>query len=310
MRSKFKLATVLALLAMPLTGHAITLQVDCDTRAEKPATIGAALHHLKELPGNVGPNTIEVSGACKENIAVASMTNLTITARNGASITDASGGTLPVINLTKTTNFSLVGFAIRGGGGPLNSAIACLQDSTCYFSNNDIQHPTGTAIIGALGASVWLNHDILENSVTGLSLLDASRAVAFSAVIRNNSSIGVGLNADSFLTTNFSTSIENNAGGGVFIFNHSSAQITATSITGNGGVGVFAAQGSEVLFFPPLNTISGNIWGVAVQDLSWANFSASSAAVSGSTNQPDIQCWGHFSGATTAAAAGSTNCAP
>ncbi len=310
MLSKLKRVAVLVLLATPLTGHAVTLQVNCDRPSDRPETIGAALKHLQGFAGNVGPNTIQVSGNCKENISVDGMANLTLTAPNGASISDASGGTMAVISVTKTRNFALNGFAIRGGGGPFNTAIACVQDSTCYFSNNDVQHPGGIAVLAALGVSVWFDKDVLENSAIGLSVIDASRAMALPATIRNNSSVGVTLGVASFLETNFSAVVANNAGGGIFVTDHSTAQISATSITGNSGVGVYAADGSEVLFYPPLSTISGNTFGVAVQDLSWANFGASAAAVSGSATQPDILCWGHFSGATSAAAAGSTNCAP
>jgi hypothetical protein len=310
MLSKFNWIGVLVLLAMPLTGQALTLQVNCDQPSSRLPTIGAALQRLNGLVGNLGPNTIEVTGACKENITVDSVSNLTLTAQNGASITDASGGTMPVIQVSKTTNFNLNSFAIRGGGGPFNTAILCATDSTCYFSSNNVQNPKGTAIVAVLGTSITLNNDVLEKSVGGLLLIDTSRAAAFTAAIRNNSGTAVVAIANSFITTNFSTTVENNGGGGIFVVDHSSAQVTATSITGNGGIGVFTTQGSEVLFFPPLSTITGNNIGVAIQSLSWANFNPSAATVSGNTTQPDIVCWGQFSGAQNAAAAGSTSCAP
>lgn len=292
--------------------NATTLTVDCShpPTATRLASIGGALKVLAGPLGLLGPNTINVSGACNENIAIDGMINLTLTAQPGASITDASGGAQAAINVTRSTNFALNNFAVRGGGGIFSTGIACTTNSTCYLSSNDIQNPSGTGIVGAIGAAVSLDHDVVERSVAGLILVDASRGELLTATIRNNTGPGVVASTHSFLVTNFSTTIANNGGIGVFLADHSSAQITATSVSANAGVGVFAQSGSEVLFYPPLSTISGNANGVAVQDLSWANFLNAAVTVSGSTNQPDIQCWGHFSGAAGAAAAGPTNCPP
>jgi hypothetical protein len=173
-----------------------------------------------------------------------------------------------------------------------------------------VQYPAGSGIGAFLGSSVWLDHDVVANCTTGLLVVDSSRAAIVTGTIRNNSGQGVWVLGNSSLVTNLSTVIQNNGGAGVYALNHSFAQITATSITGNGGMGVFAQIASEVWFFPPGSTVTGNGNGVAVQDLSWANFYGSQTTVSGSTAQPDIQCWGHFSGASSAADAGSTNCQP
>jgi len=72
--------------------------------------------------------TIEVTGACIENIAVRDYSGpaLTITTTNGASITDASGGTTPVAVLLNSRSVSLNGFTINGAAGVLlNTCTGC-----------------------------------------------------------------------------------------------------------------------------------------------------------------------------------------
>jgi hypothetical protein len=313
MFSKFMLiAAVCVFLAAPVTGQAVTLQVNCDQPKSKLPTIAAALQLLSGPLGNLGPNTIEVSGACKENLAVAGLSDLTLTAKNGASITDASGGTASVINVNRSYNFALNGFAIRGGGGPFKAAIGCFS-STCFLSGNNVQIPGGTGIVAAFASELSLNNDVLEQSQAGLLAIDGSNAILVTTTIRNNAAVGVHVAAGSFLETAFSTIVENNGTHGIWVHDHSSAQISQTTVTRNGGIGVFLQMASEAFFFltpGTQNTISDNALGVAVQDLSWANLYSPGNAVSGSADQPDIQCWGHFSGATNAAAAGTTNCEP
>jgi hypothetical protein len=98
------------LLLMGSAAHATTLYVNCDGKAGL-ASIGAALKSLRS-PLFSGPNTINVSGACNENIVIKDMDRLTLNAVNGASITDASNGHTDVINVNNSPGFTLHGFAI------------------------------------------------------------------------------------------------------------------------------------------------------------------------------------------------------
>jgi len=296
----------------PLAAHAVTLQVNCDQPNSKLPTIGAALKIVNTVIGNLGSNTIEVTGACKENITLNAVSNLTLTAKNGASITDASGGTTPVITVTGSTNIGLNGFAIRGGGGAFRAAIACDLNSTCYLSNNNVQITNGLAVAVVQGAYARLDHDVLEQSANGLGVAGGSRATTVGATMRNNTLVGAFFFANSFGLITASTTIENNGTGGIAAREHSSLQVSDTTITGNGGPGVMVFNASEVWFFSVAagSTISGNGSGVSVGDLSFASF-VQPIAVSGNTTQPDILCWGHFSAATNnVGTIGSTNCPP
>src|SRR5262245_57666266 len=164
---------VFVAITTPLTSRAITLQVNCDQPQGKLPTIGAALKIVTAL-GNLGPNTIEVTGTCRENISLTGVSNLTLTAKDGASITDASGGTAPVINIERSQNCALNGFAIRGGGGQLRTAIGCFWSSSCFLSRNNVQILGGTAIVTAFTSALSLNNDVLEQSQGGLAVLDDS----------------------------------------------------------------------------------------------------------------------------------------
>ena len=310
MNAKFVVVAALAVvsIAAPLTSRAATLQVACDNPSSKLPTINSALKLLDSLIGNLGPNTINVSGACNENIVIDDKANLTINAQNGASITDASAGTKAVIDVERTTDFHLNGFAIRGGGGTFNTAILCIWNSTCYFSNNNVRHPSGVGIGAFLGAAIALDHDVVEQSGTGLAVISGSRANAIAATIRNNTNNGVNVFASSFFNAVGPTTVANNGGDGFFVWQHSQVLLSGTAITGNGSIGVFANEQSDVNFFVGGNTISGNGIGVAVQDMSWAGFFDGATVVSGSANPPDINCWGAHSGARLTAANGTTNC--
>jgi hypothetical protein len=74
------------LLLLGSAAQAGTLWVNCAGKVGLNS-IGTALKLLQ----NPGPNTINVSGACRENILINNMDLLTIAGGNEASITDASG---------------------------------------------------------------------------------------------------------------------------------------------------------------------------------------------------------------------------
>src|SRR5262252_8417521 len=99
--SRFLYAPGLCLTALLLmstgTVKAATLYVNCGGKGGM-ASIGGALRVLQNGEGP-GSSTINVSGACHENVVIQSMDRLTLNAVNGASISDASGGKQDVISI-------------------------------------------------------------------------------------------------------------------------------------------------------------------------------------------------------------------
>src|SRR5262245_33113126 len=99
----FAVALALASIAAPLTSQAVTLNVDCDQPKSKLPTINTAVKMLGNPVGanhGVGADTINVSGACVENVVIEGFDQLTVNGLDGASISDASGGTAPVVAVT------------------------------------------------------------------------------------------------------------------------------------------------------------------------------------------------------------------
>jgi hypothetical protein len=79
------------------------------------STISAALKLLQKLQ-SAGPNTINVSGACNENILITDIDRLTITGGNGASLTDATGGAADVGDI-RNSRVTITGMTIDGQNG-------------------------------------------------------------------------------------------------------------------------------------------------------------------------------------------------
>src|ERR1700736_4678854 len=105
-----KLLAGLVLMAAAAAAHALTLKVNCGQKFGL-TTIGAAIKVIQSFE-QPKPVTILVSGSCRENLVIQSIDRLTLTAVNGASITDASGGKLDVILIQDSRDVSINGFSI------------------------------------------------------------------------------------------------------------------------------------------------------------------------------------------------------
>src|SRR5215471_991937 len=104
-RKLYLKSAVCTFVVLPVLAHAGTLYVNCGGHRGL-TQIQKAIHLLQQ--GEIsGSNTILVSGSCKENITIQSIDNLTLTAQNGASISDNSGGTLDVIDIFDSRRVSL-----------------------------------------------------------------------------------------------------------------------------------------------------------------------------------------------------------
>lgn len=117
--------------------QAATLSVNCGGK-HGLTSINGALRALQSSEESHGPATINVSGACHENVVVQSMDRLTLNAVNGASVTDASGGTLDVILIGDSRSVSINNFTINGSAGGANG-ITCRDGSLCRLNGNTVQ---------------------------------------------------------------------------------------------------------------------------------------------------------------------------
>jgi hypothetical protein len=298
---------------LPGSAQAVTLNVNCNAQAGQLHTIAGALKLLNPS----GPNTINVSGSCNENVLIQSFQNLTLNAISGASITDASGGAGFVVDIEDSTEVTLQGFTINGG----DIGVFCGDLSVCRFKNNTIQNATASVSGDGIGVQVGrsrasFNGDVVQhNSVRGVNVANGSTAYGFNIQVNNNGFDGINIVGGSLFFGD-PVSIQNNGTFGVNVANHSTFTLFAGAITGNGsGVTVRgAAEANFESFDGPIN-ISGNGGnGVQIHDLSFALFvngaPGTPLTIKGNNAPFDVNCLQlPFSaqGATTNIGGGTTN---
>ncbi len=284
--------------------QASTLWVNCGGKGGLNS-IGAALK-LLQSPEPHGPTTINVAGACHENVVIQSIDRLTLTAVNGASVSDASGGTLDVISISDSRDVALNGFRVKATASAVGAnGVSCNDFSTCRLSGNIIQGAAGGGFAVFSQSQATLNGDTLQNnSGSGLLIRSASavRGGPFTSS-GNGQGINIGRQAFAYVTA----TIVNNSDQGVVVQFQSTLELTG-SISGNGSVGAHVREGSTARFTAA--TINGNAGaGVLIHDLSMVTFAG--ATVTGNGGGTDVVCAPQFPatrGTTTDINGGTTNC--
>jgi hypothetical protein len=303
------LTGVFLFLLLPGVSKAAALSVNCNGPAGTLNTIGAALNKLNPA----GPNTINVSGSCKENVVIQGFGRLTLNAHAGASITDASGGTGVVVDIEDSTDVTLHGFTISGG----DINVLCGDFSVCRFKSNTVQgavaFANGTGVQVVRSRAVFDGDIIQDNAGRGLNLVNGSDVLATGIRVNNNQADGIFVGFGTFLVVDLVT-IQNNAANGVHVINHSTFRIVGGTIAGNGNHGVRLQNASEGTFQSanPINVVNNGNDGVRVDDLSFANFVNFGPPLNVKGNVDlDVACRPQFSatrGALTDIGGGTTNC--
>ena len=305
-------------------GWATTLNVNCAAK-EGLRSIGAALRVLQNGEGH-STSTINVSGACHENVLIQNMDLLTIVGRNGASITDASGGTADVVDI-QNSRVTITGMTIDGLNGVNNDAVDCEQGSHCTLTGNTIQGAADTVGVYATASAVIIGGVLQNGTSDGIFTFGDVVTVGvliqgspIGVVVRFGGRVRMGV-VDPASFPGFArtpTTIENN-GAGVQVLQ---AQFACAGcvIQRNAGNGINADVSSEVRVQPAFlsdgsqvaPSVTGNTGnGVFLGDLSSGMFAGPPLTVSGN-GQPDIVCNSATAvsrGALTAAGgAAHTNC--
>ena len=297
---------------LPGSAQAATLNVNCNAQAGQLHTIAGALKLLNPS----GPNTINVSGSCNENVLIQSFQNLTLNAISGASITDASRGAAFVVDIKDSTDVTLQGFTINGG----DVGVFCGDLSVCRFKNNTIQNATDSITGNGAGVFLFMSRatfdgDVVQNnSRHGFQITNGSSAIGYNIQVNNNGHFGISIGGGSFFSGD-PANIQNNGEFGVRVLGHSIFSLIAGAITGNAGSGVTVRGASEFNINSldgPIN-ISGNGGsGVEIHDLSFATFTnPSPVTIKGNNTTPDVNCLQlsyKAQGATTNIGGGTTNC--
>ena len=258
---------------------AANLTVNCDRRE----TIHRAVKLLVDSNPQ-GPNRITVVGSCRDNIVVQSMDRLTLITKNGASITDRSHGTLPVVNIEDSHSVTLQGFTINGGAG----GVQCGTASVCYLTGNTIQDAVGVGVAVGGGSHAFLESNVIQNhGASGSVVSDFSQMFSSNDVFQGNPTAGVDVRSAYFTASN-SSFLNNTVGVRAGL---STVGIVGGSITGSGADGMILRGNSTAAFFGPAITGNGGN-GVHLEDGSFAGFVA--ANVTGNLSGMDVDCAPQF----------------
>ena len=269
-------------MAIGLAGQyawAANLTVNCD----KKETIHKAVKLLANINPQ-GPNTITVIGSCRDNVVIQSMDRLTLITKNGASITDRSNGTLPVVDIEDSHSVTLQGFTINGGAG----GVQCGTASVCHLTGNTIQDAVGVAVGVGGGSHAFLESNVIQNNgVSGSVVSDFSQMFSSNDVFQGNPEEGVDVRSAYFSASN-SNFLNNTIG---VRAGASTVGLIGGSITGSGGDGMILRGNSTAAFLGP--TITGNGGnGVHLEDGSFAGFIA--ANITGNLSGTDVDCAPQF----------------
>jgi hypothetical protein len=289
------------LLLLSSAAQAGTLWVNCEGKAGF-TSIGAVLKVLQVEPQ--GPNTINVSGACHENLLIKNMDWLTISGSNGASITDASAGTADVVDI-RNSRVTIIGMTIDGLNSVNYDTIDCEQASQCTLTGNTLQG--GGDVVGVYNlSSAHIVGGVIQNG-TSDGIFAFGDVVAAGVTIQGNpvgviarrgarARLSVADPADDPIRATSQTTVANN-GAGIIVSQGAELSCTGCLVQNNTGDGInldvsvaatiqpgSLANGSTI----PAAVTRNSGYGVYVGDLSSAFFKGTSTVTG--NGQSDILC--------------------
>lgn len=283
----------LLLIGFGVSARAATLSVNCGG-AYGLTSINAALQVLKNSEEPLGPNTINVSGACSENVLIRNMDQLAIKGLNGGSVSDASAGTLDVIDV-RNSRVTITGLTIDGENGGSFDGVDCEQGSHCTLIGNTIQGGLHAVSVWALSSALIVGGTLQNNTANGILARGDVYAVGVKiqgnpvgALVLRGGRLQAGVADPSFfpVSTASPTTIANN-GAGVQVTEGAEFTCSGCLIESNAGDGIHVDVSAAASIAS--GAVTGNAgFGVYVGDLSSASFHGSSA-VSGN-GRLDIQC--------------------
>jgi hypothetical protein len=288
MITKFKIARVFAFFLLVGIGtagrsaQAANLTVNCD----KKETIRETLKLLSvvHLPG---PHTLSVIGSCRENIVIQSVDRLTLIAKNGASITDRSGGSLAVVDIQDSHSVTLHGFTINGG----SAGVSCGTASVCYLTGNSVQDVLGVGVSVSGGSHAFLESNVIQNNAgAGAAAGDGTQMFSSNDVFQGNAAQGVIVGSGAYFVASNSSFLNNGIG---ILAVASNLLFHGGTISGSVGNGMTLLADSTVSF-RDATTVTGNGGaGVHLEDASFAGFQ--NATVTGNNSGGlDVDCAPQF----------------
>jgi len=289
--SRFRFGASLCLSVIVLmsagTVNAATLSVNCGGKGALSG-IGGALKVLQNVPG---PSTINVSGACNEDVVIQSMDRLTLNAVPGASINDPSGGNNTTLTILDSRTVTVNNFVINGyaAGTSGNDVVDCARASICVFNGDTVQNaPQGAGIGVFSGSFVDIEGGSLQNNTgwAGLVVTHGGQARAVGVTLQGNGH-GAVVYDGAHLQFATSTSTANTGfglqvrQGGIFI-------CQLCTVTRNGSEGVHLEENSVGSFVGDFRVTGNAGAGVSLSNGSTATFGGGNVTSNG--GQGDVVC--------------------
>jgi hypothetical protein len=273
------------LLIASVSLQAKVVNVQCGGSKTDPTTISAA---LKLLNPNV-PNTLNISGNCNENVLINGFTRLTLAGKQGATVTDASGGTAQTILVLDSTDIVFRTLRVDGG----LDGVQCDSFSVCRFSKVAVENGGGGIQITQSRAE--LDNTTIRRTQNALTSLGASSIRIDTGVTLDSNQNGIVVDGGSSLES-YGAAITNNHLAGINVAEHAYLFLSSTTISGNGN-GIELVSHSSIHLLDG-NTITGNRqFGVYLFDLSFANFDPGNNITGNNTSGGkalDVGCFSQY----------------
>ena len=283
MRQRARILSLILVVTVGLVAQyaqAANLTVNCD---RKETTHKA----VKLLADNnpQGPNTITVSGSCRENISIQSMDRLTLITKKGASITDRSNGSSAVVAISDSHSVTVQGFTVNGGTWGVN----CGSASVCYLTGNTVQDGAGVGLFVSGGSHGFLESNVIQNNGgVGATIEDGAQVFSSNDVFQGNAQ-GIIFNGGAYFVATNSSLLNNGTG---ILAAESNLRLHGVTVSGSIGNGITMRAGSIAVFQDGV-TVTGNGGdGIHLEDASFAGFQ--SATVTGNLSGLDVNCAPQF----------------
>jgi len=277
----FGLFLFVAIGAASQCAQAVDVTVNCDRNESIRKTV-------KQLAASnpQGPNAVSVTGSCRENLVIQSMDRLTLITRNGASITDNSGGVLAVVDIEDSRSINVKGFTINRGGTGVN----CGSASVCYLTGNTIQASLSAGVSVGGGSHAFLESNVIQNSGNaGATVEDGSQMFSSNDVFQGNADLGIEVAEGAYFVASNSSFLNNGIG---ILAVASNLLLHGGIISGSVSNGMSLLGGSTAVFRDGTTVTGNGADGVHLEDASFAGFQ--SATVTGNLSGLDVDCAPQF----------------
>lgn len=231
---------VLGMAILPERAEAQVRRVDCNAgRKIAPALRFPAGRHL----------TIEVSGACTENVTIA-RDDVTLRGLPGATLTALNSGASTIL-IDGARRVRIEGLTVIGGSGGITGT----NGAVFNIANVVVQGSTRWGVDSAYGSTATIDGSTIQN-ITGDGVISVNNAslVVTNSILRNNTGTGATGSRSAHLrlgqdpsgtTVVRPVTIEDNGSCGVLVADNSAGIVVGGSITGNTRPGVCVVRGSH-----------------------------------------------------------------